>query len=52
MLLQWLWFSLVATLFAHRLVRERLIAVRHWIDRAFGVAMVALGIRVLATVRD
>ncbi len=34
------------------LVRDRLLAVRHWIDRAFGVAMVALGIRVLATVRD
>jgi RhtB (resistance to homoserine/threonine) family protein len=52
MLLQWLWFSLVALLFAQRVVRERLIAVRHWIDRAFGVAMIALGIRVLATVRD
>ena len=48
MILQWSWFSLVALLFAHRLVRDRLLAVRHWIDRAFGVAMVALGIRVLA----
>ena len=52
MVLQWLWFSLVALLFAHPLVRDRLLAVRHWIDRAFGVAMVALGIRVLASVRD
>jgi threonine/homoserine/homoserine lactone efflux protein len=52
MVLQWLWFSLVALLFAHPLVRDRLFAVRHWIDRAFGVAMVALGIRVLVTVRD
>lgn len=52
MLLQWLWFSLVATVFAHRLVRDRLFAVRHWIDRAFGAAMVVLGLRVLASTRE
>jgi threonine efflux protein len=52
MVLQWLWFSLVATVFAHRHVRDRLLRVRHWIDRAFGAAMVALGIRVLATARE
>ena len=52
MVLQWLWFSLVALLFAHHLVRDRLLAMRHWIERAFGVAMIALGIRVLVTVRD
>jgi threonine efflux protein len=52
MLLQWLWFSLVATVFAHPVIRDRLFAVRHWIDRAFGVAMVALGIRVLASTRE
>jgi threonine efflux protein len=52
MVLQWIWFSLVALLFAHRAIRDRLFAVRHWIDRAFGAAMVALGLRVLATTRD
>ena len=52
MLLQWLWFSLVATVFAHRVIRDRLFAVRHWIDRAFGAAMVALGVRVLASARE
>ena len=52
MLLQWLWFSLVATVFAHRAIRDRLLAARQWIDRAFGAAMVALGIRVLASTRD
>ncbi len=51
MLLQWLWFSLVALVFAHPRVRDRLFRVRHWIDRAFGIAMIALGIRVLATAR-
>jgi threonine efflux protein len=49
MLLQWLWFTLVALLFAHPRVRDRLLGVRHWIDRAFGAAMVALGLRVLWT---
>jgi threonine efflux protein len=52
MLLQWLWFSVVAMVFAHRLIRDRLFAVRHWIDRAFGAAMVALGVRVLASARE
>jgi threonine/homoserine/homoserine lactone efflux protein len=52
MLLQWLWFSLVALLFAHRALRDRLYSARHWIDRVFGVAMVALGLRVLATARE
>jgi len=52
MVLQWLWFSLVALVFAHPRVRDRLLAARHWIDRAFGAAMVALGIRVLVTARD
>ena len=49
MLLHWLWFSAVALLFAHHVVRDRLVALRHWIDRAFGVAMIALGLRVLTT---
>jgi threonine/homoserine/homoserine lactone efflux protein len=52
MLLQWLWFSLVALLFAHHALRDRLFAARRWIDRAFGTAMLALGARVLATARD
>ncbi|HTU64545.1 MAG TPA: LysE family transporter [Steroidobacteraceae bacterium] len=52
MVLQWLWFSLVALVFAHPRVRDRLTAAGHWIDRAFGVAMVALGLRVLATARS
>jgi threonine/homoserine/homoserine lactone efflux protein len=51
MVLQWIWFSLVAAVFAHGSIRRRLLAVRHWIDRAFGVAMVALGIRVLISTR-
>jgi len=52
MLLQWLWFSFVALVFAHPRVRDRLLAARHWIDRAFGAAMIALGVRVLVTARN
>jgi threonine/homoserine/homoserine lactone efflux protein len=33
-------------------VRDRLLRVRHWIDRVFGAAMIALGIRVLVTARE
>jgi threonine efflux protein len=51
MVLQGLWFALVATVFAHPAVRDRLVAVRHWIDRLFGVALIALGARVLLTAK-
>jgi threonine/homoserine/homoserine lactone efflux protein len=51
MVLQWLWFSLVATVFTHRAIRERLLGVRHWIDRAFGAVLIALGIRVLLSAK-
>jgi threonine efflux protein len=51
MVLQWLWFSLVATVFTHRAIRERLMRVRHVIDRAFGAVLLALGIRVLLSTK-
>jgi RhtB (resistance to homoserine/threonine) family protein len=51
MVLQWLWFSLVATVFTHRAIRERLLGVRHWIDRAFGAVLIALGVRVLLSAK-
>jgi threonine efflux protein len=51
MVLQWLWFSLVATVFTHHAVRERLLGMRHWIDRAFGAVLIALGLRVLLSVK-
>lgn len=49
MVLQWLWFALVATVFAHRAIRDRLMAARHWIDRTFGLAMLLLGLRVITS---
>lgn len=37
------WFSLVASCFSAGAVRVRLLACRHWIDRAFGGVLVCLG---------
>jgi RhtB (resistance to homoserine/threonine) family protein len=38
------WFSLVALCFSAGAVRDRLLAVRHWIDRTFGGLLVGFGI--------
>ena len=38
------WFCLVALCFSAGAVRERLLAARHWIDRAFGGLLVGFGI--------
>lgn len=37
------WFALVATCFSAGAVRDRLLAVRHWIDRVFGGLLVGFG---------
>lgn len=42
------WFALVALFFSTGVFQARLLAVRHWIDRAFGALLVAFG-AVLAT---
>ncbi|OWY28199.1 LysE family transporter [Herbaspirillum robiniae] len=44
------WFGLVALFFSADSVRHRLLAVRHWIDRAFGGLLVGFGL-LLATSR-
>ncbi|CAB3634825.1 Threonine efflux protein [Achromobacter mucicolens] len=38
------WFCLVAMCFSSDGVRQRLLAVRHWIDRIFGGLLVAFGV--------
>jgi RhtB (resistance to homoserine/threonine) family protein len=38
------WFALVALCFSTGAVRERLLAARHWIDRAFGGLLVVFGV--------
>lgn len=40
------WFALVSTVLGHRLIKTRFSAVQHYFEKAFGVILVALGIRV------
>ena len=43
------WFSLVALSFSAGAVRERLLSVRHWIDRIFGGLLVSFGLLLAAS---
>lgn len=47
MLLQLFWFSLITLFFSQPTIRRRFLAISHWIDRVFGVAMMGLGLKVL-----
>lgn len=38
------WFGIVALFFGAPLLRRRLLGVGHWIDRAFGVALIGFGL--------
>ncbi len=52
MMVQFLWFAAVTLFFTHGSVRTRFLAIGHWLDRIFGVVMVALGLRVLASTME
>ena len=47
MILQLFWFSLITLFFSQPMIRARFLAMSHWIDRVFGVAMMGLGLKVL-----
>ena len=47
MLLQMFWFTSMALFFTNAAIRSRVFIIGHWIDRAFGAAMLLLGLRVL-----
>ncbi|MBY4869293.1 LysE family translocator [Burkholderia sp. Bp9017] len=38
------WFSLVAICFSAEAVRDRVLSLRHWIDRTFGILLVGFGV--------
>jgi len=40
------WFSFVASLLSHRMIRGRFLSVQHIVERCFGGLLVALGVRV------
>jgi threonine efflux protein len=46
-MLQFFWFSLITLFFSQPTIRRRFLAISHWIDRVFGVAMMGLGLKVL-----
>jgi len=39
------WYALVALFVSHRTIRDRFRAVAHWVERATGAVLVALGVR-------
>jgi RhtB (resistance to homoserine/threonine) family protein len=45
------WFSCVSVLFTHGAVRDLFARWSHWIERAMGAALIALGIKLAATTR-
>ncbi len=47
MVLQWLWFAFITALLSLPVFNQYFQRIGHWIDRVFGVAMIALGIKVL-----
>jgi RhtB (resistance to homoserine/threonine) family protein len=40
------WFAIVAVILSHNTIRRRFISVSHWLERSFGVILIALGVKV------
>lgn len=51
MVLQMLWFTTLACFFTNPSIRHRLVKIGPWVDRSFGVVMLALGLQVLNSIR-
>jgi threonine/homoserine/homoserine lactone efflux protein len=51
MVLQMLWFASLACFFTNTAIRQRVVKLGHWIDRTFGVVMLALGLQVINSIR-
>lgn len=43
------WFSTVATVLSHRVIKQKFSAVQHYVERGFGVILIGLGIKVAAS---
>ncbi len=44
-----IWFSIVALFFAAGAIRQRILSVRHWIDRVFGILLIGFGVTLAST---
>lgn len=49
MIIQFSWFTLVATFLSRPSINKRFKLFGHWVDRILGGAMIALGLKVIAT---
>jgi threonine efflux protein len=49
MCIQLIWFSLVAILLSNPAINRKFKSFSHWIDRVLGVAMIGLGLKIIAT---
>jgi RhtB (resistance to homoserine/threonine) family protein len=49
MVIQFIWFSSVVFLLSRPAVNKKFQAMGHWVDRVTGVAMIALGLKVITT---
>ncbi|WP_441003287.1 LysE family translocator [Pseudocolwellia agarivorans] len=49
MAIQFIWFSSVVFLLSRPAVNRKFKAIGHWVDRVMGVAMIALGIKVITS---
>lgn len=45
------WYALVALFVSHGIVKQRFLAVAHWIERAAGTVLIALGLRLVLSER-
>ena len=41
-----LWFALVAIVLSHKLIKDRFVSIQHYLEKAFGIILIALGIKV------
>jgi threonine/homoserine/homoserine lactone efflux protein len=45
-LMTFAWFALVAVILSHEAIRSRFISVQHWVEKFFGVILIAFRIKV------
>jgi threonine/homoserine/homoserine lactone efflux protein len=50
--LEFTWFALVAVLISQQSIKNRLLSISHWIERATGVVLIALGLRLAIASAD
>lgn len=41
-----IWFALVAIVLSHKIIKDRFVSIQHYLEKAFGIILIALGIKV------